>query len=92
MVSHAMMYGGVEMYLCAFLTPALDCGGQLHVMAALPLSKEPMVSAEQEAPEPLWTLRRRENCFAPAGDRNPDLSIVQPVGKSLYRLSYPGSL
>ena len=50
-------------------------------MDALPQSKEPMVPVEQEASEPLCTLRRREKSFTPAGDRNPDLSIVQPVGK-----------
>jgi hypothetical protein len=51
-----------------------------------------MVPAEQETPEPVWTLWRRGNRFAPAGNRNPDLSIVQPVGKSRYQLSYPGCL
>jgi hypothetical protein len=48
----------------------MEVSGQLHVPAALPLGKEPTVPTGQEAgwaPEPVWTLWRREKS-CPAGN------------------------
>jgi len=58
--------------------------GQLHVPAALIPWKEPLVPTGQGA---RWGWRR-ETIPAPTGNRTP---VVQPLTKSLYWLSYPGS-
>jgi hypothetical protein len=64
--------------------------GQLHVLRALPLGKEPLVPIGQKAgwaSEPVWMLQRRDTSF-PCWKSNPG----HPTrGLSLYRLSYPSS-
>jgi hypothetical protein len=58
----------------SFTTSALD-GDEWSVTRpgrALPPGKGPPVPIVQEAgwaPEPVWTQRRKEKAFAPAGDR-----------------------
>jgi hypothetical protein len=52
---------------------------QLHAPAILPPEKEPLVLIGQEAgwaPEPVWTLWRREKPLAASGNRTP---AVQPA-------------
>jgi hypothetical protein len=85
-------YGGAKLYLRAFLTSALDRGGQLRAQATLSRGKELPEPIGQEAggdPEPVWTRWQREYIPAPAGNRTP---VVQPTAQSLYWLSYAGSL
>jgi hypothetical protein len=61
----------------------MGVSGQHHASAALlPPGKGPPVPIIQEAgwaPEPVWTQRLEEKSFVPAGDRNPDRPVVQPV-------------
>jgi hypothetical protein len=50
--------------------------GQLHAPAALSTGKEPQVPVAQEGvwtPEPVLTLCRTEEYFAPAGNGTPDV-------------------
>jgi hypothetical protein len=68
----------------SFMTSALD-GGEWSASRpgrVLPPGKGPPVPIVQEAgwaPETVWTQRIEEKSFAPAGDRNPDRPVVQPV-------------
>jgi hypothetical protein len=72
-------YGGVEVQIHYFWPGHwLEVCGQLHAPAALPPGKEPPVPIGQEAgcaPEPVWTLWRREKSCT-AGNRT---RAVQPV-------------
>jgi hypothetical protein len=68
---------------------------ELHAQAVLPLEKEPPLPIVEEAgwaPEPAWTLWRKEKSLAPTGNGTVTPRSVQLVVKSLYRLSYLGSL
>jgi hypothetical protein len=52
-------YGGMDVYLHAFLTLNLGGGGQLYAPAALPTRKEPQILNEWEAgwpPGSAWPL------------------------------------
>jgi hypothetical protein len=71
-----------------FLTSALmEASGQLHAPSALPLGEEPPVPIVYEAgwaPEPVWTLWRREKTF-PCRESN----LGCPThSQSLYRRRY----
>jgi hypothetical protein len=71
----------------------MEVNGGVHSPAALPLGKEPLTPIGWEAgwaPEPVWTMRRKEKFFSLPGieSRLPD----HPArSQSLYRLMYPGS-
>jgi hypothetical protein len=59
----------------------MEVSGQLQAPTALPPRKETTVPTEYEAgwaSEPVWTLWRRENYLALAGNRTP---VVQPVAR-----------
>jgi hypothetical protein len=59
----------------------MEMSCQLHAPAALPPGNEAPAPIEQKAgwaPEPVWTLWRREKSLAPAGNWNP---AVQPVAR-----------
>jgi hypothetical protein len=56
----------------------MGLSGQRHAPVAL-LAPVPIVQEAAWAPEPVWTQRLEEKSFAPAGDRNPDRPVVQPV-------------
>jgi hypothetical protein len=61
----------------------MEVSRQLHTPATLPPGKEHPVPIAQEAgwaPDPVWTLWRRENFPTPVGNRTP---IVQPVSTRL---------
>ena len=70
----------------------MDVNGQLHAPEALRPGERPPVSTEKKArlaPEPVWTLWRRENPVI-TGESNHSSSNVQPLSLSLYRLCYAG--
>jgi hypothetical protein len=68
--------------LCAMRTyGGVEASGQLHALAALPPVKDRPVPTGQEAgwaPNPVWSLWRREQTLAPTVNRTP-----------VYRLSSP---
>jgi hypothetical protein len=74
-------YGGVDVWIHAFLTSELVVSGQLHAPAALPPGKEPLNTHWIEDwvdPMSAWMILRSENS-RPYRDSNSDSSIVQPV-------------
>jgi hypothetical protein len=63
--------------------------GQLHAPAALSPGEDPPVPIGQEAglaPEPFWTLWRREKFLDPAGERT---SAFQPVDRRYTNWAIP---
>jgi hypothetical protein len=75
--------GGVDVYIHIFLTLALERGGWLVSRPGrFTLGKEPPVPIGQEAgwaPEPVWTLWRRENSISLAGNRTPSSQSPVPI-------------
>jgi hypothetical protein len=76
-----------------FLTSELH-GGQWSALrpSRFTPGKKPLVSIGREAawaPKQVWTLWNREKSLTSAGNQTP---AVQPCSRSLYRLSYLGSL
>jgi hypothetical protein len=72
-------YGGNGGIAPAFLNTPLEVRGQLHASAALSPKKklpETIVYEAEWAPEPIWTLWRRQKSLASAGIRAP---VVKPV-------------
>jgi hypothetical protein len=68
--------------------------GQLNVPAALTQGKEPPVPIGWEvgwAPEPVWTMWRRENSWSHR-DSNSDSSVVHPVGSRYTDCAIPAHL
>jgi hypothetical protein len=61
----------------------MERSDQLDASAVLPQGKNlwyPLVRKLDGTPEPVWKLWRREKFY----------TAVQPLARSLYRLSYPG--
>jgi hypothetical protein len=73
----------------------MEVSGQLHAPAALPQEKGPWYSLDRRLGGPQSRSGRgvclKRNIHSPARKSNSDHPIVQPVGQSLYRLSYPSS-
>jgi hypothetical protein len=68
----------------------LEVSGQLHAPAALSAKKEAVLLVGKEAgwtPEPVWMISRSENS-GPYLDSNSDLSVVQPVVRSIPGVNY----
>jgi hypothetical protein len=81
-------YGGVNVYLHAFLTSALDeLSSQLHAPASL----YPIPTGQEGvwAPEPVSMRWRREEFPAPAVDSNPDRPVRSLVRKLSELFRHP---
>jgi hypothetical protein len=84
---------GEWMYRSTFSWPRhqMEVSGQLHVPAALPPGKEPLVPTGQEVgwtPEPVWMIWRRGNSW-PYQDLNSDPSVVQPIASHYTNYATP---
>jgi hypothetical protein len=56
----------------------MEVSGHLYTLATLLLSKEPPITIGTEAgwtPEPEWTLWRKEQSLAPAGNRTSTVQL-----------------
>jgi hypothetical protein len=56
----------------------MEVSGELDAPAALPPGEEPTGQEAGWAPEPVWTLWRRETSLVLAGTKTP---VVQPVAR-----------
>jgi hypothetical protein len=80
-------YGGMEVYLQAFLTSALD-GGEWSASSPGSFTRGTHWIRVWVGPRAVLDMvtRRKHPLFDPARNRTP---VVQPVAQALYWLSYP---
>jgi hypothetical protein len=72
-------YGGVEVQLHAFLTSAIDGGGQRHALAALPPGKRPRYPLEKRlgGPQSLPGRYGEQKNLVNCRETHPNSSAVQ---------------